>query len=314
MAIQSSGPAAPSLEKSSARRRFRRSFRLLNAPLLSGSILILALIGLMAWIGPLLGPDASLINLDYPAAGLGVGGHWLGTDDLGRDLFTRVAIGARISLSIGLLTALVSVWVGGLYGILSATFEGRVDRLMMRVVDVLYCLPGLMVVILLSVFLEPILRALEPMLPILAGTGVVRIVAIVLALSFFSWPDTARIIRGQVLALKREEYIEAFHSLGGRLPRLIGRHFLPNLGALLILTATITVPRAILTESTLSFIGLGVEAPMSSWGTLASDGWQLVRVAPHMLLVPGTFILVTMLALNLLGDALRRQINPKNQG
>lgn len=250
-------------------------------------------IALMALLGPWLGPDPTTINPDLPTGAPGALGHWFGTDDLGRDLFSRVAIGAQISLAIGLSTAVVAVVIGTLYGTISAWFEGQVDTAMMRFIDVLYSLPGLMIVILFSIFLGR------------------NVFSLVMALALFSWPDTARIIRGQVLSLKREEYVEAFHSLGGGHLRLAIKHFLPNLVGLIILTATITVPRAILTESTLSFIGLGVEPPLSSWGTLASEGWQLVRVAPHMILFPALFIFSTMVALNLLGDGLREVLDPK---
>lgn len=250
---------------------------------------------LLALLGPVLGPDPTLINPELPTGAPGIAGHWFGTDDLGRDLFSRIAVGARISLLIGLATAGVAVIIGTLYGTLSAMAEGRVDTLMMRLIDVIYSLPGLMIVILFSVFLGRSMWSL------------------VLALSLFSWPDTARIIRGQVLFLKREEFVEAVQSLGGTSGWLVVRHFLPNLMGLIILTATITVPRAILTESTLSFIGLGVEPPLSSWGTMASEGWQLVRVAPHMLLIPALFIFSTMVALNLLGDGLREVLDPKSR-
>jgi oligopeptide transport system permease protein len=250
---------------------------------------------LLALLGPVLGPDPTLINPELPTSAPGIAGHWFGTDDLGRDLFSRIAVGARISLLIGIATAVVAVIIGTLYGTLSAMSEGRVDTMMMRLIDVIYSLPGLMIVILFSVFL---------------GRSVW---SLVLALSLFSWPDTARIIRGQVLFLKREEFVEAVHSLGGTSGWLVVRHFLPNLMGLIILTATITVPRAILTESTLSFIGLGVEPPLSSWGTMASEGWQLVRVAPHMLLIPALFIFSTMVALNLLGDGLREVLDPKSR-
>lgn len=270
------------------------------APKIFWSGLILGSVILLAIIAPLFSPDPTLINPDSPtvlplkttADGIF---HWFGTDDLGRDLFSRVAIGARISLLIGLATALVSVLIGTLYGTVSAYYEGRVDNVMMRIIDVIYSLPGLMIVILFSVFLGR------------------NIPSLVLALSLFSWPDTARIIRGQVLQLKREEFVEAYHSLGGGALRLALRHFIPNVTGLIILTATITVPRAILTESTLSFIGLGVEPPLSSWGTLASEGWQLVRVAPHLLLFPALMIFMTMVALNLLGDALRDHFDPKTR-
>ncbi len=272
----------------------------LKAPKPFWSGLFLGLIGLLALLGPLLGPDPTAIMPDLPTAppwplAGNVMGHWFGTDDLGRDLLSRTAVGARISLLIGLSTAVVAVIIGTLYGTVSALCEGKTDTLMMRIIDILYALPSLMVVILFSVFL---------------GRG---LVSLVLALSLFSWPDTARIIRGQILSLKREEFVEAFHSIGGSAPLLIWKHFIPNTLGLIILTATITVPRAVLTESTLSFIGLGVEPPLSSWGTLAGEGWQLVRVAPHMLFFPALFIFTTMIALNLLGDGLREYFNPKKE-
>ncbi len=264
------------------------------SPKIRYSSAFLIAVALMALLGPVLGPDPNYIHPDLPTMVPGTAGHWFGTDDLGRDLFARLAVGARISLLIGLATALVAVVIGTIYGTVSAWFEGRVDTVMMRIIDVIYSLPGLMIVILFSVFW---------------GRGVF---SLVMALALFSWPDTARIIRGQVLSLKREEFVEAFHSLGGGPFRLAWTHFLPNLMGLVILTTTITVPRAILTESTLSFIGLGVEPPLSSWGTLASEGWQLVRVAPHMIFFPALMIFATMVALNLLGDSLREKFDPRN--
>jgi oligopeptide transport system permease protein len=270
-----------------------------RTPKVFWSAVFFGVILLLAVFGPALGPDPNAINPDvatappWPLAGYATG-HWFGTDDLGRDLFSRLAVGARISLLIGIATAVVSVIIGTLYGTLSAIFEGKMaDTAMMRLIDIIYSLPGLMIVILFSVFM---------------GRGVP---SLVLALSLFSWPDTARIIRGQVISIKREEFVEAFHSIGGRMWRLIWRHYIPNTAGLIVLTATITVPRAILTESTLSFIGLGVEPPLSSWGTLAGEGWQLVRVAPHMLLFAAVMIFSTMIALNLLGDGLRELFDPK---
>lgn len=269
-----------------------------HTPKMFWSTVFFGLILLLALLGPMVGPDPNAINPGlptsppWPLVGY-AGGHWFGTDDLGRDLFSRLAVGARISLLIGVATAVMSVIIGTLYGTLAAIFEGKADTAMMRLIDIIYSLPGLMIVILFSVFM---------------GRGVT---SLVLALSLFSWPDTARIIRGQVLSIKREEFVEAFHSIGGSIGRLIWRHYIPNTAGLIVLTATITVPRAILTESTLSFIGLGVEPPLSSWGTLAGEGWQLVRVAPHMLLFPAVMIFTTMIALNLLGDGLRELFDPK---
>lgn len=262
-------------------------------PCLLWSLGFLVLIVGLAVLAPVLAPDPTQIHPDLPTRPPGTAGHWFGTDDLGRDLLARMAIGAQISLLIGLSTAVVAVGFGTVYGITAALLGGKTDILMMRAIDVIYALPALMVVILFSVFL---------------GRGVP---ALVLALALFSWPDTARIIRGQILSLKREEFVEAYHSLGGHGLGLILRHFIPNTLGFIILTATITIPRAILTESTLSFIGLGVEPPLSSWGTLASEGWQLVRIAPHMLIIPSVMIVSTMTALNLLGDELRTHWDPK---
>ncbi|MDX2084480.1 MAG: ABC transporter permease [Candidatus Melainabacteria bacterium] len=283
---------------------------LLESPLLCLTSGWLCLVLLVALLAPMVGVDANQI---HPQAGLLSPGYFpfvLGTDDLGRDLLSRLAVGARISLTIGLLTALVSTGLGAAYGLLAALAKGWLDALLMRTIDVLYGLPGLMVVILLGVFMEPVFLNLGTVWPWLQAAGVGRMISLVMALALFSWPDTARMVRAQVLALTQEEFVEAFHSLGGSGWRLVWFHLLPNLSGLLILSATITVPRAILTESTLSFIGLGVDPPMSSWGTLASDGWQLVRMAPHLLLLPAAFILLTMLALQLLGDRLQQRWQP----
>ncbi|MBK8190323.1 MAG: ABC transporter permease [Vampirovibrionales bacterium] len=258
----------------------------------------LALMALGALLIPYLGRDPTLIQPDFPLLAPGERGFWLGTDDLGRDLLSRLAVGGQISLLIGLSTAAVAVAAGAVYGIAAALLEGRfnrVDEAMMRLIDVLYSLPGLMIVILFGVFW---------------GRGLPTLVA---ALALFSWPDTARLIRAQTLALKREEFVEAYRSLGGGIWRLVTRHFLPNLAGLLILSLTIAVPRAILTESTLSFLGLGVEPPLSSWGTLVSEGWQLARTAPHILIFAALAIVSAMVALNLLGDALRERFDPKER-
>jgi ABC-type dipeptide/oligopeptide/nickel transport system permease subunit len=228
----------------------------------------------------------------------------LGTDDLGRNLLARLSVGAQISLTVGLATAVVSVGMGGMVGLLAGLKGGWLDTVLMRSVDVLYSLPGLMVIILFAVLMEPtLLHVLPP------GSGALaRLIAVIAALAFFSWPDTARLIRGQTLSLLREQYVEAYQSLGGGTGRLVLKHLLPNLVPLLLLSALITVPRAILTESTLSFIGLGMEPPYSSWGTLASEGWYLVRLAPWLLALPSGLILLTMVSLNLLGEQWKQRL------
>ncbi len=279
------------------------------------SLGILGIVLLITVLGPLIGPDPTFINPNLPTVGPSMG-HPFGTDELGRDLFSRLAVGGQISLMIGLATALVAVVIGTAYGTLAAFFEGRsLDTLMMRVLDVLYSLPSVMIVILFTLFMNKTMAHVALSLTHLGFPdlrGLMNITGLVLALALFSWPDTARIIRGQVLSLKREEFVEAYYSLGGKPLRLVFSHFIPNLTALIILTATITVPRAILTESTLSFIGLGVSPPYSSWGTMINSGWQMIRIAPHLILLPGFFLFITMVALNLLGDSLKELLEPKS--
>jgi ABC-type dipeptide/oligopeptide/nickel transport system permease subunit len=257
------------------------------------SLAILLIILLLTILGPLLGGNPNFINPDQPTV-LPSLTHLFGTDELGRDLLSRLAIGAQVSLLIGLSTAVVASLIGTAYGTIAAYFENtRLDELMMGIIDVIYSLPGLMIVILFTIFLGRNVQSL------------------ILALALFSWPDTARIIRGQVLSLKREEFVESYYSLGGGALPLVFSHFIPNMTALIILTTTITVPRAILTESTLSFVGLGVAPPFSSWGTMISDGWQMIRIAPHLVLLPGLFLFMTMAALNLLGESLKEMLHSR---
>lgn len=251
------------------------------------SFVCLALVLLLMALGYVMGQDPNAIDPMAPTQAPSVA-HWFGTDELGRDLFARLSRGAFLSLVIGVATAAVSVGVGTTYGLVCAHQEGKpLDAFLMRVLDVIYSLPGLMLVILLSLFLGR------------------TVLSLVLAISVFSWPDTARLIRSQVIQLHREEFTEAFTSLGGGRARLIIAHELPNLLPYLLLSATMTIPRAILTESTLSFVGLGVAPPYSSWGTMIQEGWQMIRLAPHLVLLPAGFLLLTMVALNVLGDSFK---------
>lgn len=254
-------------------------------------VLLLLGLGVLLLIVSVLGGNPNTINPDSPLVSFFQANHILGTDDLGRDLGARLAVGGAISLAVGLGAAVVSVGFGGAIGVLAARCGGWVDALCLRVMDVLYSLPGLMLVVLMTVFL---------------GRGVL---SLVVAIALFSWPDAARVIRAGVLQLQQEEFMMAYASMGGGLARWLWRYIWPNLAGMVLLAATITVPRAILTESTLSFIGLGVEPPMSSWGTLASDGWQLVRLAPRLMMVPTVCILVAMVGFNLLGEGLSKRFN-----
>lgn len=219
--------------------------------------------------------------------------HWFGTDDLGRDVFVRVWEGARISLFIGITAAVIDLIIGVLWGSISGLAGGRVDNIMMRIADVLTAVPYLLVVIVLLVVLQP---GLVPM---------------IIALSITGWINMARIVRGEVLSIKNQEYVLAARTLGANTKHLIIKHLVPNaLGAILV-TMTLTIPTAIFTESFLSYLGLGVPAPTASWGTMASEGNNAITNAPWRLFFPAALISITIFAFNAVGDGLRDALDPK---
>lgn len=256
---------------------------------------IIALLSFFSLAGPLLsghtydGQNLQMIN--RPPCGA----YWFGTDSLGRDLFTRVWYGARISLAIGLATSLISLAIGAVYGGISGYAGGRVDEVMMRILEILNSIPFILYVILLMVLLEPGLKT------------------IFIALGLVFWLNMARIVRGQVLLIKEQEYVLAARLLGAGAWRIIFRHLLPNTMGPVIVTMTLLVPEAIFTEAFLSFLGLGAVAPMASWGVLASDGIQGLRNYPWQLFFPAFLISLTILAFNFLGDGLRDALDPRSR-
>lgn len=221
--------------------------------------------------------------------------HPMGTDELGRDVLARVLYGSRLSISVGVTTALIAFVIGTIYGAIAGFAGGTIDNLLMRGVDIAYSLPDLLVMILIGV---------------LVGRGTL---GILMALGLVSWMGTARLVRAQFLQLKEEEFIEAARAAGQSRIAIVLKHLLPNAIGPIIIALTFTVPSAILSESTLSFIGLGLSPPACSWGTLASDGWRSLRTHPHLILFPSFFIFITVLSFNFLGDGLRDALDPRTR-
>ncbi|MDK7187464.1 ABC transporter permease [Facklamia hominis] len=255
-------------------------------------LVVLVIVALMAIFVPIFSPYTySEQTSQYNAAPSSQ--FWFGTDNLGRDIFVRAWVGARISLFIGLSAALVNVLIGVVYGSIAGLAGGKVDNLMMRICDVLNAVPYLLIVIMLLVVMK---QGLVPMIAAMTITG---------------WISMARIVRTEVLSLKNQEYVLAARTLGASTGHLIRRHLVPNAMGIIIVQMTLSVPGAIFTESYLSFLGLGVTPPMSSWGTMASEGAKAILTAPWRLLFPALLISLTIFAFNAVGDGLRDALDPK---
>ncbi len=269
------------------------------------SIILLSLIALMALFAPLLSQYAyDEVNYELVACApnwwsgwdCNAGGaHWFGTDAVGRDLFVRTLYGARVSLAVGLVATLVSLLIGVLYGATAGYLGGRVDNLMMRVVDILYSLPFIFFVIILMVLFNR------------------NFFLLFVAIGAVEWLTMARIVRGQTLSIKQKEFIEAARAGGVSSLAIITKHVIPNVIGPVVVYVTLTVPGVILTESFLSFLGLGIQEPLTSWGVLIADGANQMQTAPWLLVFPALLMAVTLFCFNFIGDGLRDALDPKDR-
>nr|MDP2189983.1 ABC transporter permease subunit [Rhodoferax sp.] len=276
---------------SDARRRFMRN----KAALIS--LCLLMLIALACIVGPWLLPHA-FDSADWDAMSqppTWKNFHLWGTDEAGRDLLVRSLIGGRISLTVGLLATLASVSLGIVWGATAGFLGGKVDALMMRIVDMMYAIPYLLIAILLVTILGR------------------EFYLVVLVITVFSWMDMARVVRGQTLSLRSMEYVEAARAMGVSTTRIIFAHIVPNLLGVVVIYTTVTVPGVILTESVLSFLGLGIQEPMTSWGVLIQDGAKVMEVSPWILLFPAGLLSLTLYCFNFIGDGLRDALDPKER-
>jgi oligopeptide transport system permease protein len=262
-------------------------YRLGKNKMAVASVIILAVLSLASALAPWIAPYSyEEQNLDLRAVPPQAH-HWLGTDALGRDQLTRLLYGGRISLMVGIVATGVALAIGVTYGAISGYLGGKLDALMMRIVDIIYALPFTIFVILLMVFFGRDVRLLF------------------VAIGAVEWLTMARIVRGQVQSLKKQEFIEAAHALGVGRRRIIFVHMIPNVLGPIIVYATLTVPAVMLLEAFLSFLGLGVQPPMSSWGLMIKDGADRMEESPWLLIAPGVTLAVTLFCLNFLGDGLR---------
>jgi oligopeptide transport system permease protein len=272
--------------------------RLLGNPSAVVSALVILLIVVFALLGPAINPN-SIDALDWDRMAVGptqAGAHWFGTDRLGRDLYVRSLSGVRISLQIALLASLVSLAIGVSWGVIAGYAGGKIDGAMMRFVDVLYSMPYIFIVIILSTLVD---------------RG--NIAVLFLAIGAVGWLTMARIVRGQTLSLKQQEFIEAAHASGVGTLGILLRHMLPNIIGPVIIYATLTIPQMIIFESLLSFLGLGVQEPLASLGSLINEGQQEMESALWMLLVPAGFLVALIVCFNRLGDGLRDALDPRER-
>lgn len=283
------------------------------------SFWVLVVILFACFIGPFLPfvQNPTQIDLENTAAGPG-GAHWFGTDQLGRDLFSRVLYGGQVSLLVGLVATGVAVVIGVIYGAVSGYVGGAVDSAMMRFVDILFALPFLVLVILFALVVDEPSSAFTTWVIDLTGwprdrvAPITTLIPLFIAIGAIGWLTIARIVRAQVMTVKKLEFVEAAVSLGLSRTKILFRHILPNVIGPIIIYTTLAVPGIMLLESVLSFLGLGVKPPNSSWGMLIKEGADRMEISPTMLFFPSLFFATTLFALNFLGDGLRDALDPRS--
>jgi oligopeptide transport system permease protein len=292
--------------------------RLKKNKMAMASLIVLFVIGVLCFILPAFSMIADPNNQNLNSTFLDPNkNHWLGTDQSGRDLLARLLYGGQISLLVGIIATTVSVIIGLIYGSIAGYAGGKTDSLMMRIVDILYGLPFLVLVILFSLLISEHAKELTDHLVNLWPRQEVfikkfiNLVPLFIAIGALGWLTMARVARAQVLSLKKQEFVEAAVSLGLSHRQILMRHIMPNMLGPIIVYATLTVPGFVLTEATLSFLGLGVESPNSSWGILLSEGANYMETHPRLLIIPSITFSLTLLALNFLGDGLRDALDPK---
>ncbi|HWZ94881.1 MAG TPA: ABC transporter permease [Opitutaceae bacterium] len=276
---------------------------------------LLVVLALCCFLGPFFSQSYEDQNLDLGATPPSAQ-HWLGTDTLGRDLLARILFGGRISLMVGLVASAVALIIGVTYGAVAGYLGGKIDTVMMRIVDIIYALPFTIFVILLMVFLKDPMERFDAWFArfsIMGDTrGVGQILLLFSAIGAVEWLTMARIVRGQILSVKKMEFIEAARALGYSPRRIIFRHMVPNILGPIIVYTTLTIPAVMLLESFLSFIGLGVSDPMSSWGKLIQEGAEKAEEFPWLLIFPGGIFAMTLFSLNFLGDGLRDALDVRS--